>query len=218
MTRRIPIIPTLITAIGVLILCGLGRWQLERRAWKHDLITRLDAAATLPPVSPREFLAAMQADISVQYRRAAIGCHAGPRKPDDLRPGSSADGTSGFFVVVSCRPNDLPPDIVAVAGWTRRVDAKDSVINLDHEFAGVVIERPYGNAPDRPRFMLIPDAAVPPLGKPQQPRPADLPDNHLAYAGQWFGLAIALSAIYGLWLRRRSLAARSMVAPAATPE
>lgn len=213
MTRRVPVIPTLITAIGVLILCGLGRWQLERRAWKADLIARLEAAATLPPVSPAEFRRAMQGEISVQYRRAEIGCHAGPRKPYDLRPGSSAGGTSGYFVVVSCRPNDLPPDIVAVAGWTRRIDAKDAVIDLDHEFAGVVIERPYGDAPDRPRFMLIPDAPVAPLGKPQQPRPADLPDNHLAYAGQWFGLAIALAAIYGLWLRRRTA-----VAPHRPPE
>ena len=50
------------------------------------------------------------------------------------------------------------------------------------------------------------------LPRPLQPRAADLPDNHLAYAGQWFGLAIALAAIYGLYLRRRP------VAPAAKPE
>ncbi|OYW14144.1 MAG: hypothetical protein B7Z50_05165 [Sphingomonadales bacterium 12-62-5] len=188
MSRRIPIIPTIITAVGILILCALGKWQLDRRAWKHDLIERL-------------------AD-----RRASIDCRAGDKKPYDLRPGSSAGGTSGFYVVVSCRPNSRPPDIVAVAGWTKRVDAKDIVITLDHQLTGTVIERPYGNAPDRPRFMLIPDEAIPPLGRPLQPRAADLPDNHLAYAGQWFGLAITLAAIYGLYLRRRP------VAPAAKPE
>lgn len=209
MTSRIPILPTLITAVGILVLCGLGRWQLDRRAWKQDLIDRLEAASTLPPVTPREFLAAMKGDASVQYRRAEMSCHAGPRLPYDLRPGSSAGGTSGYFVLVSCRPNDLAPDIVAVAGWTRRVDAKDMALQLDHEFAGVVIERPYGKAPDRPRFMLIPDTSVAPLGRPQQPVPEDLPDNHLAYAGQWFGLAVVLAAIYGLWLRRRQRPALS---------
>ena len=162
MTRRIPIIPTIITAIGILILCGLGRWQLERREWKRDLIASLEAAGTLPPVSPAEFRAAMAGDISVQYRRAEISCHAGQKRPYDLRPGSSAGGTSGFFVLVSCRPNDLPPDIVAVAGWTRRADAKDMVLTLDHELAGVVIENPYGKESGRPRFMLIPDAAIAP--------------------------------------------------------
>lgn len=203
MSRRLPIIPTLITAVGVLVLCGLGRWQLERRAWKHDLIARLEAAQTQPPVTPAEFLAAMKGDISVQYRRAEIGCHPGTVKPYDLRPGSSAGGDSGFFVLVSCRPNDRPPDIVAVAGWTRRADAKDMAVTVDHELSGVVIERPYGNAPDRPRFMLIPRGGIPPLLAPRQPRPDDLPDNHLAYAMQWFGLAVALVTVYGLWLRRR---------------
>lgn len=204
--RRIPILPTLITAIGVLILCGLGRWQLERRDWKRDLIARLETAGQLPPVSPAEFRQAMQGSLSVQYRRAEISCHAGEKRPYDLRPGSSASGTSGFFVVVSCRPNDRPPDIVAVAGWTRRADARDMVLVLDHELAGVVIEQPYGDEPGRPRFMLIPDTAIPPLARPRQPRPDDLPDNHLAYAGQWFGLAVALAFIYGLWLRRRMVA------------
>ena len=33
--------------------------------------------------------------------------------------------------------------------------------------------------------------------------PQDLPDNHLSYAGHWFGLAVVLASIYGLWLRRR---------------
>ena len=212
MTRRIPIIPSIITAVGILILCGLGKWQLDRREWKRDLIARLAAAPNLPDVTPAEFRAAMMGDTSIQYRRARIDCRAGAKKPYDLRPGSSASGTSGFFVVVSCRPNNRPPDIVAVAGWTRRVDAGEMSLNLDHELAGVVIENPYGQAEGRPRFMLIPDAAIPPLARPQQPSAADLPDNHLAYAGQWFGLAVALAAIYGLWLRRR------MVAPAAKPE
>ena len=206
MSARIPIIPTIIPAAGILILCGLGRWQLDRREWKRDLIARLEAAGTLPPVTPAEFRQAMAGDISVQYRRAEISCHAGEKRPYDLRPGSSAKGDSGFFVVVSCRPNDRPPDIVAVAGWTRRADARDMALTLDHALAGVVIERPYGDAPDRPRFMLIPDTAIPPLERPRQPRGQDLPDNHLAYAGQWFGLAVALAFIYGLWLRRRMVA------------
>ena len=203
---RLPLIPTVITAAGVLILCALGRWQLERREWKADLIARAEASRDLPPVSPAEFRAAMAGDVSVQYRQATIGCHPGPKKPYDLRPGSSASGTSGFFVLVSCRPNDLPPDIVAVAGWTRRVDVKDLTLTLDHELSGTIIENPYGKAPNRPRFMLIPDTAIAPLERPAQPQAADLPDNHLAYAMQWFGLAAALAAIFGVWLRRRAVA------------
>ena len=96
---------------------------------------------------------------------------------------------------------------------TRDLADKDRTITLDHELSGILIELPYGDAPGRPRYMLIPDAPIPPLGKAHQPSAADLPDNHLAYAGQWFGLAITLSAIYGLWLRKRGV-----VAPLAKPE
>ncbi len=209
MIRRMPILPTLITMIGVLILCGLGRWQLERREWKHRKIAELAAAPHLPPVSPGEFSRALAREHSIQYRRAEISCHGGAKKPYDLRPGASFGGTSGYFVLFSCRPNDRPPDIVAVAGWTRRLDVRDQTVVLDSELKGIIIERPYGDEPGRPAFMLIPDQPIAPFGRPRQPVAADLPDNHLAYAGQWFGLAIALSAIYGLWLRKRGLVARA---------
>ena len=43
----------------------------------------------------------------------------------------------------------------------------------------------------------------PPLGRPLQPRAADLPDNHLAYAGQWFLFALTALVIYGLVLRQK---------------
>ena len=52
--RRDLITPTVLTICGVAILCGLGVWQLDRKAWKENLIatltTRLDRApANLPP-------------------------------------------------------------------------------------------------------------------------------------------------------------------------
>jgi hypothetical protein len=149
-------------------------------------------------------MAAMTGRMSVQYRRAALVCRPGRVTPYDLKGGSSAGGESGFLVLVSCRPDQsLAPDIVAVAGWTRRPDAAAQPIVVDTMFSGLIIERPYGDAPDRPQFMLIPDTAVPPLQPSRLPSAADLPDNHLAYAGQWFGLAGALLVIYALWLRRR---------------
>ena len=48
------LVPSLAALIALLILLSLGTWQLERRAWKHSLLTtisvRLAAApAPLPP-------------------------------------------------------------------------------------------------------------------------------------------------------------------------
>ncbi|GGE16070.1 SURF1-like protein [Polymorphobacter glacialis] len=197
------IFPTLLTAVMLAVLIGLGTWQLQRRIWKADLIAQLEAAQRLPLLTPADYFRAMTGEISVQYRRAELPCTPGKVLPYDLKGGSSAKDVSGYLVLVSCGPAGKSPDIVAVAGWTRRPDAAQVPIDVDTTFTGLIIERPYGDAPGRPQFMLIPDTAVPPLTPSRLPSPADLPDNHLSYAGQWFGLAIVLAVIYGIWLRRR---------------
>ena len=201
--KRIPIGPTLLVLVMLAGLVGLGFWQLQRLEWKHALIARLEAAQSLPLLGPADYFRAMTGDASIQYRRAELPCSPGTVLPYDLKGGASITGDSGYLVLVSCRPNNRPPDIVAVAGWTLRPDAAQVPIRVDTVFRGLIIERPYGDAKARPQFMLIPDTAVPPLVRSRLPTPQDLPDNHLAYAGQWFGLAAALAVIYGVWLRRR---------------
>ena len=202
-SRQFPNFPTILTLVMLTVLISLGIWQLQRRAWKAGLIAQLEAAQTQPLLRPADFLRAMQGEKSVQYRRAELPCSPGRILPYDLKGGSSLTGVSGYLVLVSCRPNHKPPDIVAVAGWTRRPDVATVEIDIDTVFQGTIIERPYGDATGRPHFMLIPDTSVPPLERSRIPTPADLPDNHLSYAGQWFGLAAVLIVIYGLWLRKR---------------
>ena len=56
--------------------------------------------------------------------------------------------------------------------------------------------------PNAPPFILqneVPSAGGLPRPVPFRP---DLPDNHLAYATTWFGLAVGLLVIYGLLSRR----------------
>lgn len=201
--RRIPVIPTVMTLVMLAILVSLGVWQLQRRDWKAGLIAEAKAAQSLPPLEPQDYFKAMAGEASVQYRRAELPCTPGEVLPYDIRGGSSAGGTSGYYVLVSCRPNNRPPDIVAVAGWTQRPDAARVPVVVDTLFQGTIIEHPYGKAEGRPQFMLIAENPVPPLGKPRLPTPDDLPDNHFSYAMQWFGLAAVLAVIYAIWLRRR---------------
>lgn len=201
--KRPPLIPTLMTFIIVATCIGLGLWQLKRRDWKHDLIARAEAASQLPPVGPNDYYRAFLGERSIQYRRAELPCTPGRVLPYDLRGGASRDGRPGYLVLVSCRPNRKPPDIVAVAGWTDRPDAAAIPVTVDTVFTGTLIERPYGRrAKARPTFMLIPDTAVSPLTPARQPTPGELPDNHLSYALQWFAFAVTALVIYGLWLRR----------------
>ena len=42
--RRL-IVPALAAMMGVAVLVSLGTWQLERRAWKLDLIEKIEARA-----------------------------------------------------------------------------------------------------------------------------------------------------------------------------
>lgn len=41
---RLPFWATLLTLLGLIVLCGLGAWQVQRLAWKQDIITKLDQA------------------------------------------------------------------------------------------------------------------------------------------------------------------------------
>lgn len=46
--------PLLLSLPALLILLGLGTWQMQRLAWKEDLITKIEARAHAPPVSLAE--------------------------------------------------------------------------------------------------------------------------------------------------------------------
>jgi surfeit locus 1 family protein len=51
--------------------------------------------------------------------------------------------------------------------------------------------------------MLVADVPAPGLAASTPPDPAAIPNNHLAYAVQWFVFAGVALLIYGLALRRR---------------
>jgi surfeit locus 1 family protein len=203
--KRFPWLATLLTLVMVPILIGLGIWQLERRAWKAELKAQLAAAPTLPPVTATGFAAALADATPLQYRRAVLDCRPGSVKPYDLKGGQSAAGASGFLVLVDCGDPALRhgdgPGVVVVAGWNERPDTTTPVA-VATRFDGLIIDRPYGDDKRRPQYMLIPRTAVPPLAPSLMPDPADLSDNHLSYAIQWFSFAAILIVIYGIWLRR----------------
>lgn len=54
---KFPPIATSLMILSVIILCGLGNWQLERLKWKTDLLTELDQAynQTPKPLTKEDF-------------------------------------------------------------------------------------------------------------------------------------------------------------------
>ena len=209
--RRFPPAATWLTLVMLPVLLGLAWWQgFVRRPWKHDLIARLEAARTLPPLTVAD-LAGRKPD-DLQYRRAVVDCRPGRIRPYDVKGGTRAGGDGGdagggggeggFLILIDCAaPAVRPPDLVVVAGWTLR---PDTVTGLDvaTRFTGTLIAHPYGDAPGRPRLMLIPTTAVPPLAPSRVPAPDDLPDNHLSYAFQWLAFAATLAVVYAVYVRQ----------------
>ncbi|RAI30614.1 SURF1 family cytochrome oxidase biogenesis protein, partial [Rhodoplanes serenus] len=48
--RRL-LVPALVSLVGVAVLIGLGLWQLDRRAWKRELIATLSERLAAAPVA-----------------------------------------------------------------------------------------------------------------------------------------------------------------------
>ncbi len=71
------ILPALFSAVGIAILLKLGFWQLDRLAWKNDLIARVQARMTVPSVpAPFEIEWPKVNAKSDEYRRVrAVGTY-----------------------------------------------------------------------------------------------------------------------------------------------
>ena len=51
MTRKLPLIPTIVVAVAVAVMIGLGVWQLQRAGEKQKLLQRYAEAEKLPPIA-----------------------------------------------------------------------------------------------------------------------------------------------------------------------
>ena len=185
MTRKIPVLPTLMVLLAVGIMVRLGLWQLDRRAEKDALLAHYAAAQGM---SAEVAWGARGVDDSLFYRRAHLTCtavisHSG-------MSGHNARDESGYAQTAQCA---LPGGgrALVVLGWSVRPDAGPAWDG--GEVRGVIAPGP----------RLVAD---PPLGGLEAnaiPDPAELPNNHLSYAVQWFLFAATALVIYAVALRRR---------------
>lgn len=202
--KRLPIVPTLLVAICVAAMIALGIWQLHRAAWKDALVARYAAAAGRPPIA---FPLNYPIDEAVLYRRSSAFC---------LEPvgwtaeaGRSRTGTSGWRHIAACRTGAEGPGLFVDVGVSDKPDAPKAwrggrvsgVIAWAPQH-GSVIARALGRVPP-PSPMLVSDTAPPGLAPSIRPSPAEIPNNHLSYAVQWFVFAGLAALIYAIALARR---------------
>jgi cytochrome oxidase assembly protein ShyY1 len=188
--KRWPLIPTILVALAVATMIGLGIWQLQRKAEKEALLARYGAAAGLPSVA---WPAVPEEDDLPLFRKSALMCVkiVGWQSVS----GTNAAGKAGFAHVASCQTGGMEgPGAKVAVGWSARPEApkwQGGTVN------GII-------APDNAQLIkLVATEEIAGLQKLAPPSPDQIPNNHLLYAIQWFIFASAAAIIYVLALRKR---------------
>ncbi len=196
--RRLPIVPTILVAAAVAVMIALGVWQLQRAQWKERMLVELAAAQSQPAIDLDPLLGTDMPERPIAFRRALVSCRARDVEVS-ARAGRSLAGASGYAFYVPCRPGEpgWAGRLQVNSGWSQRPDAARR-LTLPATVAGVV-----GTTEPGHPIILTAAQAAPGLETSAPPRVEDIPNNHLAYAVQWFFFALAAAVIYVLALRRR---------------
>lgn len=193
---------TLIVAAAIALMIALGIWQLRRLHEKEAALARYAANVTAPAVA---FPLNGTGD-SALFRRSAVDCRAVTGRQRES--GRNAAGAAGWRQIVHCTTGAGGAEVLVQLGVARRADAPIA-------FAGGRVAGWISHAPDHrallsglwdhtpKRLMLV--AAAPAAGLEANPGPdlSAVPNNHLAYAVQWFLFAGIALIIYVLALGRR---------------
>ncbi|MEP9403484.1 SURF1 family protein [Sphingomonas sp. VNH70] len=201
MTRRLPILPTLIVALAVAAMVALGLWQLQRREQKSALVAHARANLNRPPMPLPSHI-----DDDLLFARVTATCAT----PGDwtMAAGRAEDGTAGYRHIRHCRSPEgqaFGVDLGVAADPRLRPAWNGGPVagTLSRQGGPTLLDRLTGRDVP-PATLIVSDTPAPGLKPSKRPDPAGLPDNHLAYAIQWFAFALAAAIIYLLALRRRS--------------
>ena len=191
MSRKLPLVPTIIVAAAVAVMIGLGIWQLRRADEKSRLLQQYAAAEKLPPIAfPTLPLATDQLPL---FRHATGVC----LRPVGRRtvPGEGTSGEPGYVHIVDCMTGAEGPGMSVAVGWSKNPNAKINWVG--GPVSGII-------APDNETRMRLVAASSPPgLEAVAPPSLSSIANNHRSYAIQWFLFAGIAALIYGLALRLR---------------
>ena len=205
---RWPLVPTILVALAVLTMIGLGVWQWQRKGEKEALIATFERNAAMS--SEVAFPAMPPVPDAVLFRRTTIAC----LEPVAWRAvvGRTVEGATGYRFIAACRTGAEGPGALVDMGvkpepapnpaW--KGGAVQGIITLSPDQPSL-FDRLTGRAAPVPAMLVASDPA-PGLSRSAPPDPRDLPNNHLAYAVQWWIFAAAAALIYWLALRRRTVA------------
>lgn len=218
------VLTALVVLACVVVLTGLGVWQVQRLHWKHDYLRRV-AAAQAAPARPLDAVLADEArGQDVEYDRVEAACLPSPASTlfvwdvQGERHGWRALGVCrlpgermivvdrGFAATAGGRleaPRSVLAPLGRVLGQLRRPSGKswvDQAGDAVHGFHSrqAAISAFAARVPGRylPLVLVAEREAPAAAGVTPAPLPTDIPNNHLGYALTWFGLALALIGVY----------------------
>jgi surfeit locus 1 family protein len=198
--RRLPILPTILVALAVVAMIGLGFWQLQRRTEKLAMLSVLAANTAKPPIA----LPIPAIGDDLLFRRASALC----LKPVSFK--TEGAGNAGFRIIAQCKTGAEGPGFAVQIGTTRDAEFKPKWTG--GPVSGMISHAPshspliaglVGKAAPQP-LLLVADKPTPGLAANAVPSIDSIPNNHLAYAVQWFLFAGIALVIYGLALRWRA--------------
>lgn len=224
MTRwRRLLLPVLVSLPVLLILLGLGTWQVERLRWKTALLADFAAAEAGPAqplgTTPRawtkvfttgQFRHDRESLLGLEVRKGVLGAHLlTPLERTGLPP---VMVNRGWVPLERDGRIARPEGEVRVEGYIRPDEPRgmfsandDPVARRFYTLDLSVVGPALGYAETAP-FALV---ALAPPGLPRDalPQPArNLPrpsNNHLGYVVTWYGLALALVGVFIVWARTR---------------
>ncbi len=204
--KHIPIFPTLLVLAAVAIMILLGVWQLDRRIEKEAMIALVSANPARPAVA---FPILPPVEPALLFRKSSIHCLRVAVWNEEA--GRATDGSVGFRQIAQCATGAEGPGVLVNMGIAPRPGQPPRWDG--GQVAGWVSEEPDHRAllsrlfekPRPLRPMLIARDPAPGLKASAPPNVADIPNNHLAYAVQWFLFAAIALVIYGIavWKRRQ---------------
>src|SRR3954449_4974187 len=177
MTRRLPIISTIVVLAAVALMIGLGVWQLQRARWKEGLLAQYAQADRLPPITFPTM--PVRSDELPLFRHATGVCLrvVGQRAV----AGENRAGEPGYAHIVDCSTGAEGPGMSVEVGWSKDPNAK---VNWSGGPVSGII------GPDRrSAIRLVAGSAPPGLDPSALPSLSAIPNNHRFYALQWFAFA-----------------------------
>jgi surfeit locus 1 family protein len=203
--KRLPVIPTIIVALAIAAMIALGVWQLDRAKTKTALLARYAQNRDLPP---RAYPPLAPVADDAMFRQSRVQC----LRVVEWRTegGSTPGGQPGYRQIASCvtgggeGPGALIDMGIAAdpkfkPAWTG--GTVDGLITTEPAHVSLIGRLFTPAVPLRP--MLIASRPAPGLTASAPPSAEAIPNNHLAYAVQWFLFAGVAAVIYMLALRRR---------------